>query len=719
MRKMGLVLAMVLVLVLLVTPIQAMEQPVVDARIKSIIFVDGLKFRDLNGNGQLDAYEDWRLPIDDRIDDLIAQMTLEEKCGLLVHPNASNIQQDIDRIVTQYINHFLPNDNGTPDVLAKRHNFYQALAESTRLGIPITFSSDRAYNAWGGMIDLPHAAFGTAYDFELAAELFDLYAKEMAATGYHLTLHPSGVELFRTTWGEDHEFAAQMTATYVSAYVANNVQTCLKHFPTNEFGARRSPADLLANYMEPWKAGFASGADWIMLTDRQGISGATARAHFDEPTIVYLREVLGFDGVILTDWMHNTSGVTTDGIRPADLTPEERLAYYMRIGIDQMGGGRFRPEQLIALVNEGIVSEDRIDESARRVLRTKFELGLFENPYVDPQKALEIAASSAYIAEQYQITNVDILAEARNPRAAELDRVLQAQSTVLLINDNALPLAVGTAIYVLGASESEVARLTAALEPYAVMVEDLAAADFVVVRISNLRDQEMEMISIALEAGVPTIVAIDSTSVTDYSWLIDQDKVVAVLLMTYNGRIDHGTAIQGFDRLVNPKVFAEMLFGRRSPGGRLVYELPRSRAQLDEQWGDVPFDLGAANADRMRIAAAINAGEPVPINLGDPLFMYGYGLRYGLQPEFEYSMLAVPARVKAGEPFTISFLMENNGWDGYTTVEVCNGEEVIGSKFVALNGGLNRVVSLEVVLEEVGSYELTVAGLPAVVEVVE
>ena len=61
--------------------------------------------------------EDWRLPMMNRIDDLISQMTLEEKCGLLVHLNASNIQQDIDRIVTQYINHFLPNDNGTPDVL--------------------------------------------------------------------------------------------------------------------------------------------------------------------------------------------------------------------------------------------------------------------------------------------------------------------------------------------------------------------------------------------------------------------------------------------------------------------------------------------------------------------------------------------------------------------------------------------------------------------------
>ena len=70
-------------------------------------------------------------------------------------------------------------------------------------------------------------------------------------------------------------------------------------------------------------------------------------------------------------------------------------------------------------------------------------------------------------------------------------------------------------------------------------------------RISNLRIRDGDDL-IALEAGVPTIVAIDSTSVTDYSWLIDQ-IVVAVLLMTYNGRID-GTAIQGFDRLVNPKV---------------------------------------------------------------------------------------------------------------------------------------------------------------------
>lgn len=718
MRRVSLVLAVIMILALTAVPVMAVEQPYVETRIKSIIYVDGLKFRDLNSNRQLDPYEDWRLPIEERIDDLLSQMTLEEKCGLLFHYNTGSIEQDIERITVQYVNHFLPNDNGTPDVLARRHNFYQELAESTRLGVPLTLSSDRAYNAWGGMIDLPHAAFGAA-DLELAAKLFDIYAKEMAATGYHITLHPSGVELFRTSWGEDHNWVAALTETYVSTFVANNVQTCLKHFPTNGYGAARSPADLLENYMIPWRAGFASGADWVMLTDRQGLSGATARAHFDEPTMAYLREELGFDGVVVTDWMHNTSGITTDGIAPADLTPEERLAYYMRIGIDQMGGRRFAPAQLIELVNNGVVTEERIDQSARRVLRTKFELGLFENPYVDPDAALRIAASQAYIAEQFEITDVDVLAEARNPKAAELDRVLQAASTILLINDKVLPLDDGTAVYVLGFEESEVAKLSTALAAYAEVVDDLALADFAVVRIANLGDSEVELISIALNAGVPVIAAIDSTAIRDYSWLVEQDGVVAVLLMTYNARIDHGSAIQGFDRLVNPKVLAEMLFGKRQPTGKLFNELPRSEAQVREQWGDVPFDLGATYADRIRIAAAINAGEPVPINLGDPLFMYGYGMRYDLHPKFEYSMLAVPSQVKAGEPFTVNLMMENKGWDGYTTIEVISGEEVIGTKFAALNGGLNRVVSIDAILAEPGTQTISVAGLSAAVEVVE
>ena len=288
-----------------------------------------------------------------------------------------------------------------------------------------------------------------------------------------------------------------------------------------------------------------------------------------------------------------------------------------------------------------------------------------------------------------------------------------------MINDKVLPLDDGTAVYVLGFEESEVAKLSTALAAYAEVVDDLVLADFAVVRIANLGDSEVELISIALNAGVPVIAAIDSTAIRDYSWLVEQDGVVAVLLMTYNARIDHGSAIQGFDRLVNPKVLAEMLFGKRQPTGKLFNELPRSEAQVREQWGDVPFDLGATYADRIRIAAAINAGEPVPINLGDPLFMYGYGMRYDLHPKFEYSMLAVPSQVKAGEPFTVNLMMENKGWDGYTTIEVISGEEVIGTKFAALNGSLNRVVSIDAILAEPGTQTISVAGLSAAVEVVE
>ena len=163
---------------------------------------------------------------------------------------------------------------------------------------------------------------------------------------------------------------------------------------------------------------------------------------------------------------------------------------------------------------------------------------------MDPDAALRIAASQAYIAEQFEITDVDVLAEARNPKAAELDRVLQAASTSLLINDKVLPLDDGTAVYVLGFEESEVAKLSTALAAYAEIVDDLALADFAVVRIANLGDSEVELISIALNAGVPVIAAIDSTAIRDYSWLVEQDGVVAVLLMTYNARIDHGSAIQ-------------------------------------------------------------------------------------------------------------------------------------------------------------------------------
>ena len=169
--------------------------------------VDGEWFKDLNGNGTLDGYEDWRLDIEDRITDLMGQMTLEEKTALLYHVNSCGDSAGVDFSDSRYlweqdcpfavpeegeevvgpmtsgsysmwyyinvlgITHYLENTNGTPAEQVYYHNAFQQIGEDTRLGIPITISSDRQYNTWGGMIDVAHDAFGTANDPGLAAEL--------------------------------------------------------------------------------------------------------------------------------------------------------------------------------------------------------------------------------------------------------------------------------------------------------------------------------------------------------------------------------------------------------------------------------------------------------------------------------------------------------------------------------------------------------------------
>jgi len=730
----------------------AQQQVSVEARVKPILTIDGLQFKDLNGNGVLDPYEDWRLPVDQRVKDLISQMTLEEKVGLMFHINTGGtftpeypytektLEVMRDYVLVQHINHVLDNNNGTPDYLATFHNVLQEIAEGSRLGIPIIFSSDRASNTWGGMIDFPHAAFGTNRDLNLTSKLFDIYAKEMRAIGYHLTLHPSGVEVFRTAWGEDHEWVAQVIEAYVRAYTANGVQTCLKHFPANGFAAAESPAALVANFLVPWAAGFEAGAGWIMFTQQRGISRAPSQAHYDEATLVMLRKTLGFDGIALTDWFpagSRATGITADGVDIGALSLAERYARMVNLGVDQFGGENTAPgtdksnlgmatnypDALLEAVQTGLITEERIDESAYRILKNKFELGLFDDPYVDPETALQIAASVAYIAERWEISGTDTLLPARNPRTLALDHALQAAATILLKNDGILPLEDGIKVYVVTATVEATAREAAAISAYATVVDNPADADvgFVRMTVGGRGATPMALLETVTSTGLPTVVALDLTSAADISAIVGAENVAAVLMMTYTVGTDHGSPMGGvFLGNTLPNVLAAMLFGRAEPSGKLAYELPRSAAQANEDWNDVPFDLGATTAERMLIASRINAGEPAPINLGDPLFMYSYGMGYGLDPRFVYSMLVVPKQVKPDEAFNVSCLLSNDGFDGYTTAELYVDDALVGSKFMAIVGGQNRVVEFDqdVILNKVGVHTIKIGPLSASVEVV-
>ena len=188
---------------------------------------------------------------------------------------------------------------------------------------------------------MPHAALGVAHDTELAGRLLDAYAKEMKAIGYHVTLHPSAVELFGT-WGDDVDFVSDLIVTQVNAFVSNGVQVCLKHWVAKPFGRSKSAAKMIENWATPWAEGLAAGSDWVMTTAGQGLTDATSTGYYDKPTMDYLRNVLDFDGVALTDWgcVQSTrvlSGINYAGIDMSKTTVVQQYKIMIDNGYDQFG----------------------------------------------------------------------------------------------------------------------------------------------------------------------------------------------------------------------------------------------------------------------------------------------------------------------------------------------------------------------------------------------
>jgi beta-glucosidase len=174
--------------------------------------VDGRRVRDLNGNGELDPYEDQRRPLEERVDDLLGRMTLEEKAGLMFHPpigippegelldEPSILGGDgTTRLVAErHLNHF--NLYFTPDArtTAEWHNRLQRLAEGTRLGIPVTISSDPRHSfdenpatSWasGSFSQWPEPiGLGAIRDEELVRRFGEIARQEYRAVGIHVAL---------------------------------------------------------------------------------------------------------------------------------------------------------------------------------------------------------------------------------------------------------------------------------------------------------------------------------------------------------------------------------------------------------------------------------------------------------------------------------------------------------------------------------------------------
>ena len=340
-------------------PEQAISSQVeLSTRSIPIIEVDRLQFRDLNRNGSLDGYEDWRLTPPERAEDLLTQMNLEEKAGQVAHgnifPNANfgevatgyNLEQAKAALSEHQITTFIPFAALDYKIHAEQNNALQEIAETGRLGIPFMISSDPRHHTFdvfgqssvgNGYSQWPETLGFAALDDEALTYRFaQIAAQEYRATGFTKALSPQADLATEPRWsrvfgtfGEDPKLAARHVSAYVRGFqgsdtglVTGGVPTVVKHWVG--YGAAKDGWDAhnyygrfaalksedFPNHVIPFDAAFNAGVSSVM-TAYSVFEGLEVNGEKVEPVGGTFSKVLvgdllrnekGFDGVVLSDW---------------------------------------------------------------------------------------------------------------------------------------------------------------------------------------------------------------------------------------------------------------------------------------------------------------------------------------------------------------------------------------------------------------------------------
>ena len=595
---------------------------------KSIISDGGLEFRDLNNNGLLDSYEDYRVDVESRIDDLIAQMTIEEKVGLLWHPpigvgaegevftkpdpTAFNLASSYDYLINKKLRTFnlfrIPSTRN----LAEWYNKIQKIAEQDRLGIPVTISSDPRHgitnfignDLLGGDFSKWPEPIGLAAtnDSLLVVEFGNIAAQELTSVGIRVALHPMADLATEPRWaringtfGEDAYLSAKMTAAYIYGMQgeqlgSKSVATMTKHWPGGgpqqdgddahfRYGKDQAyPGNNFDYHLIPFKAAFKAGTAMIMPYYGIAVDQTSENVgmSFNKEIINdLLRNEYGYDGLVCTDWgivegfgLFGIEMFESPGWGVDDLSVKERVKKVLDAGVDQFGGNS-NTDELLELIDDGDISEARIDESVRRVLRAKFQMGLFENPFVDAEMATKMVGKKEFV---------------------EQGKLAQRKSIVLLKNQlnpdstSVLPLAAKVKIYVENINKETAGQ-------YATVVDSVDDADFAVLRLQTpweLRDGnfiEAMFHQGDLDFKAPErsrILAIAAKKPTIICMYMDRPAVIPEITDASVGLLAEFGA---YDDAV-----LDIIFGRYIPTAKLPFQLPSSMEAVEKQHEDVPFD---------------------------------------------------------------------------------------------------------------------------------
>ncbi len=448
---------------------QKIVQPNLGYRTAKILKKNNLTFKDLNQNGKIDQYEDWRLPIETRVQDLVSKMTLEEKVGFMListsrlagdfsfQQNAPKVEitsgfneEDLVQsmnmfskkplpyamlsaagttkgVTKNHLRHFILRANTSAKILAEWANNLQALCENSRLGIPAIIASNprnhitvdasiglsvgtTVFSKWPGELGL-----AAMRDLKLTREFADIARQEWAAIGLRkgyqymadLATEPRWQRI-EGTFGEDANLVADMTREIVLGFQGTklgekSVALTTKHFPGGgpqvegqdphfEWGKdQHYPGKMFDYHLKPFQAAIDAGTSAIMPYYAKPIGTAYEEIAFAYNKAIIkdlLRTKMGFKGIINSD----TGPIEMMPWGVENLTILQRYQKAIDCGVDIFSGSA-DPTLLLETVKKGMVSEARINESVARLLREKFALNLFENPYVDVTEAEKIVGN--------------------------------------------------------------------------------------------------------------------------------------------------------------------------------------------------------------------------------------------------------------------------------------------------------------------------------------
>jgi len=656
-------------------------------------------------------YRDASLPIEMRIDDLLARMTLEEKAGQMsqfVGPGdlrkhakrltpqadpgtASGFYKDVgaaelSRMIQAGLVGSLLNVSVEGEI-----NEVQALARQSRLGIPLLIGADAIHGNGlvGGMTIYPTPlTLAATFNDALVEQVARQTAAEMRAHGSHWTFSPN-VDVARDprwgrtgeTFGEDTYLVSRLGAAMVRGYQGKSladpgsVLSCLKHLiagsvPVN--GLNFAPTDisertLRSVYLPPYLAGIAAGAGSLMAA-HQDLDGVPCHAN------AWLLEDLmrgeaGFRGFVVSDWTDVSRLVTVHRVA-ADF--KEAVFQSVTAGLDlHMHGPDFAPA-LIALVREGRLSEARLDASVRRLLRAKFQLGLFENSHTDPALLAQVVRRADHRQLALEAARQGIVLLKNSAGLLPLDparhaRVLVtgplADSTAVL-GDWVYPQPRGHILTVLDGLRAVAPKgvelvfadlgntvRTTPPEKIAAAVAQAREADVIVAVVGEkatrfpgdgdaktsgentdrsdleLFPDQLALLHALLATGKPVVAVLINSRPLAIEWVAE---TLPAIVQAWEPGAEGGQAV------------AEVLFGAVNPSGRLPITMSRGAGHLGAFYNHKPGQYFKKYA----------LGET------GPLFPFGHGLSY---TTFAYTNLCAPARLAPGQPVGFSVDVTNTG----------------------------------------------------------